>query len=114
MSGIDIDKAIATAVKTGKVYFGANSAIQSAKTGRAKMIIIASNCPKEIRSDLEYYCKLSRIPLIVFRGTSTDLAMICGKPFVVSALTIREPGDSEILRLVEATETEAESSGGSG
>ena len=74
------------------------------------MIIIASNCPKEIRSDLEYYCKLSRIPLIVYKGTSTDLAMVCGKPFIVSALTIREPGDSEILRLVE-TETETESGG---
>ncbi|MEM2386282.1 MAG: 50S ribosomal protein L30e [Candidatus Bathyarchaeia archaeon] len=113
MTTIDIDKAIAAAVKTGKVYFGASSAIQSAKTGRAKMIIIASNCPREIRSDLEYYCKLSHVPLIVYRGTSTDLAVVCGKPFVVSALTIREPGDSEILRLVETTETETESSGGS-
>jgi len=113
MSDIDIDKAIATAVKTGKVYFGANFAIQSAKTGRAKMIITASNCPKEIRSDLEYYCKLSKIPLIVYKGSSTDLAMVCGKPFVISALTIREPGDSEILRLVETAETEAESGGGS-
>ncbi|MBS7647862.1 MAG: 50S ribosomal protein L30e [Candidatus Bathyarchaeia archaeon] len=110
---IDVDKAIATAVKTGKVYFGANFAIQSAKTGRAKMIIIASNCPKEIRSDLEYYCKLSKIPLVVYRGTSTDLAMICGKPFLVSALTIREPGDSEIFRLIKTTETEMESGGGS-
>jgi len=109
---IDIDKAIATAVKTGKVYFGANFAIQSAKTGKAKMIIVASNCPAEIRNDIKYYCELSGIPLIVYKGTSTDLAMTCGKPFIVSALTIREPGDSEILKLVEAGETE-ESSGGS-
>ncbi|MEM2440637.1 MAG: 50S ribosomal protein L30e [Candidatus Bathyarchaeia archaeon] len=109
---MDIDKAIATAVKTGKVYFGANTAIKSAKTGKAKMIIVASNCPKEIRGDLEYYCKLSGIPLIVYRGTSVDLAMVCGKPFVVSALTIREPGDSDILKLVETAEAEAEFSGG--
>jgi large subunit ribosomal protein L30e len=109
---IDVDKAIAIAVKTGKVYFGANTAIKSAKTGRAKMIIIASNCPKDIRSDLEYYCKLSGIPLIVYKGTSADLAIVCGKPFIVSALTIRDPGDSDILRLAETTETEAEFSGG--
>ncbi len=108
---IDVDKAIAIAVKTGKVYFGANTAIKSAKTGRAKMIIIASNCPEEIRNDLEYYCKLSGTPLIVYKGTSTDLAMVCGKPFIVSALTIRDPGDSDILKLVE-TDREAESSGG--
>jgi len=109
---IDIDKAIATAVKTGKVYFGANFAVQSAKTGKAKIIIVASNCPAEIRNDIEYYCKLSGIPLIVYKGSSTDLAMTCGKPFIVSALTIREPGDSEILKLVETGETE-EASGGS-
>lgn len=43
---IDIDKAISLAVKTGKVSFGANMALQNAKTGKAKMIILASNCPK--------------------------------------------------------------------
>ncbi len=109
---IDVDKAISTAVKTGKVSFGSNSAIQSAKTGKAKVIIVASNCPAEIRSDLEYYCKLSNVPLVVYKGSSTDLAAVCGKPFLVSALTIREPGDSEILRLVKPMEAE-ESEGGS-
>jgi large subunit ribosomal protein L30e len=109
---IDIDKAIATAVKTGKVSFGANSAIQSARTGKAKMIVLASNCPAEIREDVEYYCKLSNIPLLVYKGSSTDLAAVCGKPFLLSALTIREPGDSEILKLAEKEQTE-ESLGGS-
>ncbi|MBS7615675.1 50S ribosomal protein L30e [Candidatus Bathyarchaeota archaeon] len=109
---IDVDKAIATAVKTGKVHFGANSAIQNAKTGKAKMVIVSSNCPEEIRRDLEYYCRLSNVPLIVYKGSSTDLAAVCGKPFVLSALTIREPGDSEILKLIVSEETE-ESSGGS-
>ncbi|MEM2946987.1 MAG: 50S ribosomal protein L30e [Candidatus Bathyarchaeia archaeon] len=109
---IDVDKAISAAVKTGKVSFGSNSAVQSAKTGKAKVIIVASNCPAEIRSDLEYYCKLSNVPLIVYKGSSTDLATVCGKPFLVSALTIREPGDSEILRLVKPMEAE-ESEGGS-
>lgn len=109
---IDIDKAIATAAKTGKVSFGANSAIQSTKTGKAKMIVLAQNCPEEIRKDLEYYCKLSNIPLIVYKGSSTDLAAVCGKPFLLSALTIREPDDSEILKLTELEKTK-ESHGGS-
>jgi len=108
---IDVDKAIATAVKTGKVSFGANSAIQNAKTGKAKLIILAANCPQNTREDVEYYCKLSNVPLITHRGSSLDLAAICGKPFTVSALSIREPGDSEILSLTETAEPE-ESSGG--
>ncbi|MBC7130194.1 50S ribosomal protein L30e [Candidatus Bathyarchaeota archaeon] len=98
---MDVDKAIATAVRTGKVMFGSNSALQSARTGRAKMIIVASNCPERIRKDIEYYCKLSKVPLLVYKGSSVDLAAVCGKPFLVAALTIRDPGDSDILKLAE-------------
>lgn len=108
---IDVDKAIAAAVKTGKVSFGASSAVQSAQTGRAKLIIIAANAPKNVRGDIEYYSSLSKVPLIVYKGSSLDLAAVCGKPFTVSALSIREPGDSEILKLTETAEPE-ESDGG--
>jgi hypothetical protein len=30
-----------------------------------------------------------------------DLANVCGKMFIISALSVREPGDSEILKAVE-------------
>jgi len=95
---IDINKAIATTVKTGKVLFGANNATKNAKTGKAKLIVVASNCPQKIREDIEYYCKLSNIPVTIYKGTSIDLGAVCGKPFKVSALTIRETGDSDILK----------------
>lgn len=108
---IDIDKAISTAVKTGKVSFGSNSALQNAQTGRAKMIIMASNCPQDLRQDVEYYCQLSKVPVVDYKGSSLDLAAVCGKPFTISALSIREPGDSEILKLIETTEP-LESNGG--
>jgi large subunit ribosomal protein L30e len=108
---IEVDKAIATAVKTGKVTFGADSAIQNAKTGKAKMIVIAANCPKNIREDIEYYSKLSAVPFVTYKGSALDLAAVCSKPFTVSALSIREPGDSEILKLTEEAEPE-EAAGG--
>jgi len=99
---IDVNKAIATTVKTGKISFGTNNAVKNAKTRKAKLIIVASNCPQKVREDIEYYCKLSNIPVTIYKGTSIDLGAVCGKPFKVSALTIREPGDSDILKLVEA------------
>jgi large subunit ribosomal protein L30e len=103
---IDLDKAIATAVKTGKVSFGSDSALQNAKTGKAKMIIIAANCPRNTREDIEYYSKLSDVPFVNYKGSAIDLATLCGRPFTVSALSIREPGDSEILRITEEAEPE--------
>ena len=104
---IDVDKAIATAVKTGKVSFGANMALQNAKTGKAKMIVLASNCPKDIKEQVEYYGKISKVPVMKYRGTSMDLAAVCNKLFIISALSIRETGDSEILKLIESTEQES-------
>ncbi len=101
---IDIDKAIATAVKTGKVSYGTNAAGQSATIGKAKMIILASNCPKNIKDDIEHYSKISGIPVVAYKGASMDLAEVCKKPFIISALTIRETGDSEILKIAEVTE----------
>jgi large subunit ribosomal protein L30e len=99
----DINKAIASTVKTGKVWFGANNAIKNVKMGKSKLVVIAENCPKNIREDIEYYCKFSKIPMIIYKGTSLDLGAVCGKPFMISALTIREPGDSDILKITEAT-----------
>lgn len=98
---IDIDKAIASAVKTGKVSFGANSALLNAKAGKAKMIILAANCPQNIKDEIEYYGKLSKVPVMSYKGNSMDLANVCSKMFIISALSIREPGDSDILKTVE-------------
>jgi len=104
---IDVDKAIATTVKTGKVQFGANKAVESAKLGKAKLIVLASNCPPNIVEDVMNYSRFSNVPVVIYKGTSIDLGAVCGKPFVVSALTVREPGDSDILKLSEEAKEEA-------
>jgi len=104
---IDVDKAIAAVVKTGKVSFGANTALQNAKTGKAKMIVLAANCPKNIKEQVEYYGKISKVPIMTYKGTSIDLATVCNKLFIISAMSIRETGDSEILKLIKSTEKES-------
>lgn len=99
---MDVKKQIGMAVRTGKVELGCEQALEAAKTGRAKLIVLASNCPQPHRSDILYNAKLSQVPVYVYSGTSIDLAAACEKPFVVAAFTVREPGDSEILKLAEA------------
>ena len=100
---IDLAKAIASAVKTGKVSFGTNSAILAAKNGKAKMIVLASNCPKILKEQIEYYGGISKIPIITYQGDTIDMAAICNKLFVISALTIREAGDSEIMKITKTS-----------
>ena len=109
---IDVDKAIASAVKTGKVVFGAREALWSAKTGKARMIILAPNSPPQIREDLERYGAMSEIPVVTCKDNSIDLGMVCGRRFPVVALTIKELGDSDILDLAERSKGETQNAEG--
>lgn len=99
---VDIDRAISVARKSGKTAIGVNSAKRSAKTGDAKLIIIADNAPKEHKEDIEYYCQLSNIPVLGYSKTSHDLGIVVGRPHLVAFITVYNPGDSDIMDAVKA------------
>ena len=89
------------AVKTGKVEFGTKLAQASLGAARAKLVILANNCPDVQRQGILYNAGLSEVPVYVFQGSSLDLGALCEKPFPVSALVVKEAGDSEVLKLAE-------------
>jgi large subunit ribosomal protein L30e len=64
------------------------------------MIILARNCREAERDEILHNAGQSEIPVYVFPGSSLDLGAVCEKPFPVSAIVVREPGDSEVLKLV--------------
>lgn len=94
-----MNKQIQIAVKTGKVALGIKEALEAVKFAKAKLLILASNCPKDEKLSILHFAKASAIPVHTYPGTSLDLGSACGKQFVVAALTIRDPGDSDILKL---------------
>jgi large subunit ribosomal protein L30e len=98
---MDIEKQLPIAIKTGKVEFGSKRALEAATFGKAKMIILASNMPEGRRKEVERLAKLSNLPIYIYKGSGRDLGSLCGKPFPVLAVTIKDPGDSEILGLAE-------------
>lgn len=109
---LDVDKAVASAVKTGKVVVGAREAVRSLKNGKARLVVLTSDSPPQLREDLEYYGKLSNIPVVIYKGNSIDLGVVCGEQFPVASLTVKEPGDSDILELArEPHEEQANSEG---
>lgn len=86
---IDVARALKAAVDTGEVRFGLRTVRQVAKRGKARLIVLATNCPEEVTG---VNAKVFRFP-----GTNAELGAACGKPFSVSALAILDPGDSNIL-----------------
>lgn len=100
---IDFENELKIALKTGKVELGTRSTLHSARTGRAKLIVIAKDAPESVSKDIAYYARLSGTATYVYPGTAWNLAGACGRPHIVVSLSVLEPGDSEVLRVTEAT-----------
>jgi large subunit ribosomal protein L30e len=78
---------------------GTNSSIDAIKNGDAKLVVVAANCPKDEYEDIERYAQLGGVKVREFNGTSWDLGEVIGRPHMVAAIAILEPGDSNILEL---------------
>lgn len=98
---IDLDKSLRSVMRTGKVLVGTKQAIKASKRGVAKLVIVASNCPDEVKKEIT----ASKVPVYEYPGLSVDLGPMCGKPFIVSALTILEAGDSDIMALARGVQS---------
>jgi large subunit ribosomal protein L30e len=95
-----IDREIRMAISTGKIHLGSKTSIKEIHRGRAKLVIISTNCPEMTREKIENYGKINSIPVLRHSKDSLDLGLLCGKPFPVSAIVINDLGDSKILTLV--------------
>lgn len=92
---MDINKALKTAVTTGKVLFGFEQTMKAVKAGKVKLIIVSSNCPEKQMVMI----KDKEVSFHRFNGTNIELGSACGKPFSVSVLSVLSEGESEILAL---------------
>ncbi|MCJ7443914.1 MAG: 50S ribosomal protein L30e [Methanotrichaceae archaeon] len=93
---INVDRALRSSIRTGKVVLGSNRTIKAGLNGQAILIIFAADCPNEVREQLDSM----DTPFYSYQGMGLDLGSACGKPFSVASLAIIEPGDSEIMALL--------------
>eukprot|EP01071_Lankesteria_metandrocarpae_P007554 Lankesteria_metandrocarpae@DN4715_c0_g1_i1.p3 len=87
--------------KSGKYSLGMKSTVGAVRSGKAKLVLISSNCPVLRRSQLEYYAILAKINVHHFQGDNNELGTACGKLFRVSCLAITDAGDSDIVKCCE-------------
>ena len=96
---MDFNLSLRRALKTGKVFLGQNSTRTCITDGKAKLVVVAANCPAEFKKFLE---TVKNVPVHVYAGSGVQLGMACGKPFLVSALAVAEAGESDILSLARS------------
>ena len=90
-------------IKSGKYTLGLKSTLKTLRAGKAKLLLISSNCPALRRSELEYYAMLAKCDIHHFNGNNIDLGTSCGKFYRVSVMAITDAGDSDILTMTEGS-----------
>ena len=91
---MDMNRALRQVVQTGEVYFGVRQAKRALRDNTAQLVVVPENIPDSVLEELQ---GVSTVPMVKFKGTNFDLGTACGKPFSVSALTVVEVGDSDIM-----------------
>ncbi len=97
----DIDTNIKVAYKTGKVVYGADQVLRQLRQDPFKMLILSNNCPAELESQLEYLNTLMKESIFIhkYKGSSWDLGLAMGKPYMISVIGINDFGDSDLSTL---------------
>jgi len=96
---------LALVVKSGKYHLGYKSALKQMRNGKARLVLIAGNCPPLRKSEIEYYAMLSKTTVHHFAGTNVALGTAAGKLFRVGCMTITDFGDSDLLSVAESAAT---------
>ena len=97
----NINTRLKLVMKSGKYNLGYKSTMKTLRNGKAKLVLIANNCPPLRKSEIEYYAMLSKTGVHHYSGENNELGTACGKYFRVSVLSITDPGDSDIIRAQE-------------
>ncbi|MBI3027514.1 ribosomal L7Ae/L30e/S12e/Gadd45 family protein [Candidatus Woesearchaeota archaeon] len=73
-------------LKSGNVIIGTERTIKSLKLGKVQKVLVSSNCPARVESDLNHYSQLSGAELHKLDYPNDELSIICKKPFSISVL----------------------------
>jgi len=96
---VDVEKILKTTVKKGQVKIGAKETKQAVKNGKAKLVVLAENCPDV--SEINKLAKTKKIPLYNYSSDSINLGYTCGKSFAVSVFAVLDDGGSNIMDLIK-------------
>ncbi len=77
------------AINNKNVIIGTKRTLKYLKLKEIKLVMLANNCPENIKRDIEQPAKLANIKLETFEGTGKQLGIFCGKPFAINTIAIK-------------------------
>ena len=94
-----LERALKSVAKTGKYSLGLRETMKSLKG--VKLLVYSSSLDKEDVSKIEKACSELSVPTIRYPKTSVSLGRICDRPFKVSVMSVKVPGDVDISPLID-------------
>jgi large subunit ribosomal protein L30e len=95
---VEIEAVLKNTVKKGKVKIGEKETKQALDKGKAKLIVVADNCP--YNTEITKMAKKKKTPVYNYKSNSIDLGYVCGKAYAVSSFAVLDDGGSKILNAV--------------
>jgi len=92
------------AVDTGKVVYGTKETLRECLVGEPKLVVVSKAIKNITKKQLEHYSKLLDITFIEYPEGGFELGSVCGKPFNVSSLVVRDFGQSSIVDVINLKE----------
>ncbi|MFH8080427.1 MAG: 50S ribosomal protein L30e [Candidatus Aenigmatarchaeota archaeon] len=87
---MNLVKLIQDKVKSKQVILGYNRVMKNLKSGKIDMVVIANNLPEDKKQEILHNAKIAKVEVKEFEGDNVNLGLVCGKPFSVSILAIKE------------------------
>jgi large subunit ribosomal protein L30e len=94
----EIEKSFKTIVKKGSVVFGKKQTKTSIDSGKAKLVVLADNCPDV--EEITLYAKEKKIPVYKSKVNNVEIGYLCGKAYAVSTFAILEDGGVKLPHLM--------------
>jgi len=85
----DIVQIIKEAQKQGKIIYGKNKVLKSLLRGELEKVIVAKNCPWQIKEDVKRYAELSKIEYYEVNLDNMQLGVLIGRSHSVAVLGIK-------------------------
>ena len=92
-------KVLKEAMKGGKYAIGAKETIASMKG--AKAVLCTRSVPSSLGSKVREEAKKHGVPVVDLEISSAELARMVGRPYRVSAMSLRSVGEADLKQLLK-------------
>lgn len=92
------------AVDTGKVLYGTKETLRECLVGDPKMVIVSKTIKNITKKQIEYYSQKLNVIFIDYPENGFELGSVCGKPFNISCMVIKDFGQSSIIDVINSKE----------